>query len=95
MPIIDKPLCELEVYTGVNPKPDDFDIYWDNAIMEMRAVDPQVVMKKADFETPAILKFHGYSGNCGSWGGGKLAYAASGYAVFAMDARGQGEKVRT
>lgn len=123
MPMIDKPICELEVYEGMNPKPADFDEYWDNAILEMKAVDPKVVMTKAEFETPAVdcydmyftgvngariyvkhlrpknitgkipavIKFHGYSGNSGSWTD-KLEYAASGYAVFAMDARGQGGK---
>ncbi len=40
-------------------------------------------------KAPAILLFHGYSGDCGSWSD-KLKWAALGYVVFAMDARGQG-----
>ena len=28
MPLIDKPLSELRVYTGINPRPADFDAYW-------------------------------------------------------------------
>lgn len=38
---------------------------------------------------PAILQFHGYSGNCGGWQD-KLAYTAMGYSVAALDTRGQG-----
>jgi cephalosporin-C deacetylase len=38
---------------------------------------------------PAVLQFHGYSGNCGEWSD-KLAYVASGYAFAGMDCRGQG-----
>lgn len=123
MPMIDMPVEELEKYNGTNPKPVDFDEYWTKALDEMKAVDPQVVMTKADFQTPsvecynmyftgvngariyvkhlrpknitgkipAVLKFHGYSGDSADWYE-KLGYAASGIAVFAMDARGQGGK---
>lgn len=38
---------------------------------------------------PAVVMFHGYSGDSGDWAG-KLAYAASGYTVAALDCRGQG-----
>ena len=37
---------------------------------------------------PAILIFHGYSGNSGDWYD-KLGYVAQGYTVAAMDCRGQ------
>lgn len=40
---------------------------------------------------PAVLMFHGYSGDSGNWVG-KLGYALAGCAVFAMDVRGQGGK---
>ena len=121
--MIDMPVKELEKYNGVNPKPLDFEEYWDKAIAEMKSVDPQVVMTKSEFQTPtvecydmyftgvngariyvkhlrpkditekipAVLQFHGYSGYSGDWYG-KLGYAASGIAVFAMDVRGQGGK---
>lgn len=39
---------------------------------------------------PAVLYFHGYSGNSGSWTDGKLAMASQGITVAAMDCRGQG-----
>jgi cephalosporin-C deacetylase len=31
MPTLDKPLAELRQYQGINPKPADFDTYWDRA----------------------------------------------------------------
>jgi cephalosporin-C deacetylase len=38
---------------------------------------------------PAILQFHGYSANSGDWCD-KLTFVAAGFAVAAMDCRGQG-----
>ncbi len=35
------PLAKLKTYMGTNPKPKDFDIYWEKALKEMRAVDPK------------------------------------------------------
>ena len=125
MPVIDMPLEELKEYKGISPCPKDIDKFWDRAIDEMKAVDPQVEIKPADFtsdiadcydmyftgiggarvyakllkpknikgKAPAIVQFHGYSMNSGDWSD-KLAFAASGYIVAAMDCRGQGGKSR-
>lgn len=41
MPLIDKPLSELKKYQGLNPRPADFDAYWDEALRELDATDPQ------------------------------------------------------
>jgi len=38
---------------------------------------------------PAVVIFHGYSGNAGDWFD-KLAWVAQGVSVFALDCRGQG-----
>jgi cephalosporin-C deacetylase len=121
MPLIDMPLAELERYQGRNPRPDDFDRYWDRALAEMREVDPQVELQPhelpatvaecfhlyftgvggarvhAKYLRPvgpkephgAIMMFHGYSGNSGDWSD-KLGYVSQGYAVAALDVRGQG-----
>lgn len=121
MPLVDKPLAELMQYEGRNPRPADFDAYWDRALMEMRTVDPQVELVKSEFQVPAadcfdlyftgvrgarihakyarprqaqephpaIVQFHGYSGDAGDWLD-KLAYASLGFSVAAMDCRGQG-----
>lgn len=40
---------------------------------------------------PAILMFHGYTGNSGDWLE-KLAFAGQGFSVAALDCRGQGGK---
>jgi cephalosporin-C deacetylase len=121
MPLVDLPLAKLKRYRGRNPKPADFERYWDRALKEMRAVDPQVELVKSDFQTsvadcfdlyftgvrqarihakyirprhgarphPAVLQFHGYTGNAGDWCD-KLNYAALGFSVAALDCRGQG-----
>ena len=45
--------------------------------------------KNMDKKAPAVLRFHGYTGDSGDWSG-LLHYAASGMIVAAMDCRGQG-----
>lgn len=121
MPLIDMPLEELRSYEGLNPRPADFDDYWDKAISEMRRVDPQVelipraskaqsvecfdlyfmgvggarvhakYLRPGKIETPcpAILVFHGYSGNSGDWFP-LMSWVSQGFCVAALDCRGQG-----
>jgi cephalosporin-C deacetylase len=43
----------------------------------------------AEIQHPAVLLFHGYSGNSGDWNE-KLGYVAQGYTLAALDCRGQG-----
>jgi cephalosporin-C deacetylase len=50
MPLIDMPLDELKKYQGRNPRPDDFDQYWDKSLTEMRAIDPKVELVKGEFQ---------------------------------------------
>lgn len=45
--------------------------------------------KAASGPGPAVLMFHGYSGNAGDWVD-KLGYVAQGFTVAALDCRGQG-----
>ena len=52
MPLIDMPLDELRLYKGRNPKPDDFDAYWDRALQELDGVDPHTEKVAAPFQTP-------------------------------------------
>jgi cephalosporin-C deacetylase len=112
---------QLLTYQGTNPRPPDFDVYWDCALEEMRNTDPQVELVPAEFQAPgaecfhmywtgvggarvhakllrpvqataphpAVLMFHGYSGNSGEWVD-KLGYVGQGYTVAALDCRGQG-----
>lgn len=58
MPVIDKPLPELRKYHGINPKPADFDDYWDKALAEMQQVEPRVELQPADFGVPFAECFH-------------------------------------
>lgn len=122
MPLtFDFPLDRLQTYMGINPRPADFDAFWDRSLTEMRAIDPQIELVRAEFQVPqaecfhlfftgvgdarvhakllqpknasaphpAVLMFHGYSGDSGDWAD-KLAYVGQGYTVAALDCRGQG-----
>ncbi len=121
MPLIfDLPFEQLSRYQGRNPRPQDFDTFWEKSLAEMRAIDPQVELIPAEFEVvnaacfhlyftgvggarvhakllqpiksphphPAILMFHGYTGDSGDWSD-KLNYVAEGFTVAALDCRGQ------
>lgn len=111
---------QLKTYQGINPRPQDFDSFWDQSLAEMRDVDPQVEMVQAEFQVPnvrcfhlyftgvggarvhakllqpvnppsphpAILLFHGYTGDSGDWSD-KLGYVSAGFTVAALDCRGQ------
>lgn len=52
MPLIDMPLSKLKEYTGISPKPQDFDKYWDESLEEMRAIDPKIELIPSDFKSP-------------------------------------------
>jgi cephalosporin-C deacetylase len=52
MPVLDFPLEELKTYRGVNPRPDDFEEYWDKALEENSATDPDPELVPADFPAP-------------------------------------------
>ena len=67
MPLtFDMSLAELETYQGRNPRPDDFDTFWEDALAEMREVDPQIEISPASFQTPVAecsdLYFTGVGG---------------------------------
>jgi len=121
MPLVDMPLEKLQTYEGRNPRPADFDQYWDTAIAEMQSTNANVELKPADFQAPgaecfdlyftgvrgarihakyirpknpqgkcpAVVNFHGYSGNSGEWHG-QLCQTARGFVSAALDCRGQG-----
>lgn len=48
-----------------------------------------ILPRLAPIPVPAVLKFHGYSGNSGDWAE-LLPFAAMGWAAAALDCRGQG-----
>lgn len=121
MPLtFDLPTEQLVSYRGRNPRPSDFDSFWDRGIAEMHSIDSRVELVTAEFQTPnvecfhlfftgvggarvhakllrpkhtpsphpAVLMFHGYTGDSGDWYD-KLGYAAAGFTVAALDCRGQ------
>ena len=48
MPVFEMPLEKLRTYQGVNPRPDDFDAFWDRSLAEMHDLDPQAELKPND-----------------------------------------------
>ncbi|MFZ4617503.1 MAG: alpha/beta fold hydrolase [Rectinemataceae bacterium] len=57
MPVIDLPLEQLLTYRGRNPRPADFDAYWDEALRELRSVDPDLALKPSGFQSPSAECF--------------------------------------
>lgn len=58
MPAFDYPLEKLKEYRGQNPRPVDFDEYWDRALAEMKAVDAAPTREKVDFDNPIADCYH-------------------------------------
>ena len=54
MPVVDMPIEELREYNGVNPRPADHDEYWEKAIADMKAVEPQVTFEEASFKSSIV-----------------------------------------
>lgn len=52
MPLVDMPLEQLKTYEGTNPRPADFDEYWERALAEMRTVDQQLELVPSSFQVP-------------------------------------------
>ena len=48
MPCLDYPLAQLQTYTGTNPRPADFDDYWNQALAELDSIDPKPELKRSD-----------------------------------------------
>ncbi|WP_261301491.1 acetylxylan esterase [Paenibacillus andongensis] len=70
------------------PFADCFDLYF-TGVRGARIHAKYVRPKHIAEPHPAIIQFHGYSGNAGDWND-KLIYASLGFSVIAMDCRGQG-----
>lgn len=67
MPTIDKPLSELETYPGTNPRPSDFDAYWDDALRELDQTPPEAELTPSRFLQTSLadcfeLRFTGVGG---------------------------------
>lgn len=66
MPLVDLPLDDLYKYQGRNPRPPDFDEYWDAGLAEMHALGTDCELKPSAFTTPVAdcfdLTFTGVGG---------------------------------
>jgi cephalosporin-C deacetylase len=66
MGVFDLPLEKLREYEGRNPRPADFDDYWDTALAEMRATGPAVELIPHALDAPFAecfdLRFTGVGG---------------------------------
>jgi cephalosporin-C deacetylase len=66
MPQVDLPLDQLLTYTGRNPRPADFDEFWDRSLAEMKSLDPCLELVPHPFPAPFAecfdLYFTGVSG---------------------------------
>ena len=60
MPQIDFSLKDLQSYTGINPLPDDFDAYWNDALNELDELGISYEKEKAEFSAPKINCFNLY-----------------------------------
>lgn len=60
MPLIDMQLKDLQCYYGVNPCPNDIDYYWDEAIDEMKSINPDIDIEKADFQWDGVKCYDMY-----------------------------------
>ncbi|MDQ0207866.1 alpha/beta fold hydrolase [Alkalicoccobacillus murimartini] len=66
MPTVDMPIEELLTYQGKNPRPQDFDTYWEDALAELKQTDPKVTLEPSTFQTSSAechdLYFTGVGG---------------------------------
>ena len=60
MPLVDLPLDQLQTYAGRNPRPHDFDAYWDTALAEQQATDPNPELIPFPLESSFADCFHLY-----------------------------------
>lgn len=99
MPLLfDMPLEECKKYKGINPKPADFDEYWDSSVEEMKNTDPcfEMIPSKFKFSNTEIYDIY-WTGVDGARIHGKLAKSknlnkpapcvihAHGYACYPID----------
>ena len=66
MPLIfDLPFEQLGSYQGRNPRPQDFDAFWEKGLAEMQATDPQAELIPAEFNAANAECFHLYFSGVG------------------------------
>lgn len=85
------PAPKLERSKEIDPRnAEAFDL-WFTGVGGARIYAKYLRPKKREGKLPAILHFHGYTGNSGEWAD-KLNYVGEGFVAAALDCRGQGGK---
>src|SRR5690242_10445459 len=82
------PKVELKPHELKAPFAECFDLFF-TGVGGSRVHAKYLRPKHSQDRHPAVLMFHGYSGNSGDWCD-KLNYVARGFSVAALDCRGQG-----
>ena len=82
------PQVELVPAAFQAPAAECFDLYF-TGVGQARVHAKLLRPKNAAQPHPAVVMFHGYSGDSGDWGD-KLSYVGQGFTVAALDCRGQG-----
>jgi cephalosporin-C deacetylase len=83
------PEPELVPSSAIHPPQSEVFDLWFRGIGGARLYAKYARPKARETPAPAVLFFHGYTGSSGDWLG-KLAYTGQGFAVAALDCRGQG-----
>jgi len=66
MPLLfDMPYEDLLLYEGTNPRPDDFETFWDRSLAVMHSIDPEVELVHAEFQTDFAECYHLYFSGVG------------------------------
>lgn len=60
MPMLDMSIEKLREYMGSGICPDDIDEYWDDALNEMKSIDPDIELIPAEFHWPGVKCYHLY-----------------------------------
>ena len=81
--------CDLRPAAFTAPGVDCFDLYFTG--VGGARVYAKLLSPRGRDNCPALVRFHGYSGDSGDWAH-HLAYAQAGFVVAALDCRGQGGK---
>lgn len=83
------PKPELVPSAAITPKHTEAFDLWFTGVGGARIYAKYLRPKQRTGKCPAVLQFHGYSGNGGDFAS-KLAFTGEGFCVAALDARGQG-----
>jgi cephalosporin-C deacetylase len=83
------PKPELVPTKELTPRHSEAFDLWFTGVGGARVYAKYVRPRKSTGKNPAVLQFHGYSGNSGDFAG-RLAWSGEGFCVAALDCRGQG-----